>query len=112
MLPMCRYVGTSQAGKSESDRFLSTSKSDRPNHPLAHISASRREAPSQTAVLNPHDSDFRGTRILAIDDSDDYLALLSVDLRSEGYEVETATSGTAGLELLAQGNFDCVLVDR
>jgi two-component sensor histidine kinase len=48
---------------------------------------------------------------LVIDDSPTYLAFLGTELQSQGYEVETVASGARGLVLLADGGFDCVLVD-
>ena len=50
-------------------------------------------------------------RILAVDDSIDFLEGLAEQLRNEGYEVVEATSGDAALELLAVERVDCILMD-
>src|SRR6476660_2664174 len=50
-------------------------------------------------------------RILAIDDSPNYLAVLLKELRNHGYEVVGAGSGTEGLARLGNERFDCALVD-
>ena len=50
-------------------------------------------------------------RILAIDDSPNYLAVLIKELRNHGYEVVGASSGTEGLTRLGNQRFDCALVD-
>ena len=50
-------------------------------------------------------------RILAIDDSPNYLAVLLKELRNHGYEVVGAGSGTEGLTRLGNERFDCALVD-
>lgn len=57
------------------------------------------------------DSDFRGSRLLAIDDSPTHLEYLCEALRCDGYDVTRASSGAEGVRALAAGNFDCVLVD-
>ncbi len=75
------------------------------------IRALLRKAPVQGTALNPQDSAFGPARLLAIDDSSTYLAFLGEELRSQGYEVETANNGTEGLSRLVHEKFDCVLVD-
>ncbi len=54
---------------------------------------------------------LRQARLLAVDDSPTFLAFLTAQLVEEQYQVVTATSGPEALELLAETNFDCVLVD-
>jgi two-component system NtrC family sensor kinase len=54
---------------------------------------------------------FQQARLLAIDDSPTYLAYLEAELQQEGYLIDTACSGEAGLEKARQGHYDCVLVD-
>jgi two-component system, NtrC family, sensor kinase len=78
---------------------------------LARIRALLRKSPSQTSVLSADDSRFRRSRLLAIDDSPTYLQYLAEELGDEGYQVEQATSGGAGLDRLATEAFDCALVD-
>jgi two-component system NtrC family sensor kinase len=78
---------------------------------IARIRALLRKAPVQPATSNPQESTFGTARILAIDDCSTYLALLADELRNQGYEVETASSGIEGLNRLTAEKFDCVLVD-
>jgi len=54
---------------------------------------------------------FHKARLLTIDDSATFLQHLCLELEQDGYAVEQATSGVAGLEILERGRFDCVLVD-
>ena len=51
------------------------------------------------------------TRILLIDDNEDYLQVLTVRLRTDGFEVVTANSGQGGLRILASEPFDLILLD-
>ena len=53
-------------------------------------------------------SDFK---ILAIDDDKDILLLLKYNLESEGYYVETTTSGKKGLQIAQKINPNLMLVD-
>ncbi|MEZ6242344.1 MAG: response regulator [Phycisphaerales bacterium] len=62
-------------------------------------------------ILNPADSRIRRTRVLAVDDSSTYLAHLTDELQGEAYELETTRDPARALELVAEGQFDCVLVD-
>lgn len=50
-------------------------------------------------------------QILIIDDEPEILALLSVLLEAQGYEVSTAESGLMALGLLESKNFDAVVCD-
>jgi two-component system NtrC family sensor kinase len=63
------------------------------------------------SVLESADRQFQRARVLAIDDSETYLARLTSILSEEGYLVELVNSGAKGLERIHQGTFDCVLVD-
>jgi two-component system NtrC family sensor kinase len=87
------------------------SKSESPEILLSRIRALLRKALPTDAILNPQDSAFRNTHILAIDDNPAYLASLCDELRVPHYEVECANSGAEGLARLETQNFDCVLVD-
>jgi signal transduction histidine kinase len=92
------------------------SKSDSPEILLSRMrallrSALRRNEPARPAILNRPDPVFRSARVLTIDDSPTQLAFISAELRSQGYDVETATTGLEGLKRLADEKFDCVLVD-
>src|SRR6202171_3580868 len=87
------------------------SKSENTDILLLRIRALLGKARAQASILNPRDSDFRRARILAIDGRGTDLAFVSAELEGQGDEVETATSGTEGLDRLVGRNFDCVLVD-
>ena len=87
------------------------SKSENTDILLLRLRALLRKTRAQASILDPRDSDFRPARILAVDDSETYLAFVSAELRSQGYEVETEAGGAAGLDRLVSGKFDCVLVD-
>jgi two-component system, NtrC family, sensor kinase len=98
-----------QSLESGADGYVS--KSESIEILIVRIRALLRKAPAQGAALNSHDSAFGAARLLAIDDSSTYRAFLDAELRSQGYEVETASSGEEGLSRLANEKFDCVLVD-
>ena len=51
------------------------------------------------------------TRILVIDDEERFLRALAISLRARGYEVETATTGEAGLEVAARVHPDLIVLD-
>lgn len=51
------------------------------------------------------------TKVLIIDDEEDYRLIVSDVLRSAGYEVKTAEDGKAGLEALKTFTPEIVLVD-
>jgi two-component system NtrC family sensor kinase len=88
-----------------------TSKSESSETLLLRIRALLRKALAQTAILKDQDPGFRSARILTIDDSPTYLAFIGSELRNQGYEVESAASGSEGLDRLAKQSFDCVLLD-
>ena len=98
-----------QSLESGADGYVS--KSESIEILIARIRALLRKAPAQGTALNPQDSAFGTARLLAIDDSSTFLAFLGEELRKPGYEVETASSGTEGLNRLLDEKFDCVLVD-
>jgi DNA-binding NtrC family response regulator len=50
-------------------------------------------------------------KILAIDDEENFLHLLSHTLQKEGYEVRTASDGPEALRRLDQEEFDLALID-
>lgn len=50
-------------------------------------------------------------RILIIDDEKEIIDLLTLYLEKDGFSVTGAADGNSGLELLARGVFDCVLLD-
>jgi two-component system NtrC family sensor kinase len=98
-----------QSLESGADGYVS--KSESIEILIVRIRALLRKAPAQGTALNPQDSAFGPARLLAIDDSSTYLAFLGEELRNQGYEVETASSGMEGLNRLVHEKFDCVLVD-
>jgi two-component system NtrC family sensor kinase len=98
-----------QSLESGADGYVS--KSESAEILIVRIRALLRKAPAQGTTSNPGDSAFGTARLLAIDDSSTYLAFLGEELRKQGYEVETAASGTEGLSRLVHETFDCVLVD-
>ena len=51
-----------------------------------------------------------GHKILVVDDEEDLLEILGFNLRTEGYEVETATSAEKALEMELT-DFDLILLD-
>ncbi|HWL54065.1 MAG TPA: response regulator [Chthoniobacteraceae bacterium] len=65
----------------------------------------------QSDILTAPKNHFRAARLLAIDDSVTFLERLRPELESEGYEVECSYNGTGGLERLASGCFDAVIID-
>ena len=78
---------------------------------ILRIRALLRKSQTQSAILTGTDTLFRRARLLAIDDSPTYLEYLAGELAQDGYQVEKASSGKEGLELLSTREFDCVLVD-
>lgn len=50
-------------------------------------------------------------RILVVDDEDTLRTVLSQELKSEGYDVETAADGLLALDAIKQNKFDLVLLD-
>ena len=51
------------------------------------------------------------TRLLVVDDEVPFLRALAISLRARGYEVETTTSGEAGLDAAARNHPDVVVLD-
>lgn len=49
--------------------------------------------------------------ILLVDDEPDIVLTLQDLLEGEGYEIDVATTGTAALERIKDGSYDCVLLD-
>lgn len=50
-------------------------------------------------------------RILIVDDEEEYLEVLSLILKSKGYDTETASSAEEALDLLMKRSFDLILSD-
>jgi two-component system OmpR family response regulator len=50
-------------------------------------------------------------RLLIVDDEENLLASLKRGLAAEGFAVDTATTGTEGLELARRTPYDCIILD-
>ncbi len=87
------------------------SKSESPEILILRMRALLRKSPEPQARPSRHKNEFQPGRLLAIDDSPTHLEFLTMELRSQGYDVQKAASGPQGLELMASQDFDCVLVD-
>ena len=86
-------------------------KFESPEILLLRIRSLLRQASAQAGTTKDPDSAFQSARILIIDDSPTYLSFVSDALRSQGYAVESAPSGSDGLVRMKSQHFDCVLVD-
>ena len=51
-------------------------------------------------------------RILLVEDEEKLARMVELELQYEGYEVEKAFDGRAGLDRALSGEFDLVLLDR
>ena len=97
---------------SGADRFLS--KDSPPEELLAVVTGLLKSAIAVESVdrdLETRNSFLSGARLLAIDDSRVYLAELSDKLSGSGFQVTTASSGSAGLELLERESFHILVID-
>ncbi len=61
--------------------------------------------------LQMEEEEMLPRRILIIDDEENFRHMLSVILKKEGYEVETASNGEEGLQKVALNPFDQILCD-
>lgn len=71
-------------------------------------------ARSQESASEPPpavDEDSSPVRVLLVDDEEEFLQVHARLLKRRGLEVETATSGKAGLEIVRQGRCDVAVVD-
>lgn len=87
------------------------SKSTDPDVLLARVRALLRKGLESRAVLGAAQPRLREVRLLAVDDSPTYLEKIALELESDGYKCERASSGAEALKKLAAGPFDCVLLD-
>src|SRR5258706_11601834 len=78
---------------------------------MLRVRALLRKSSSEASLFFGLESAMSSARLLAVDDSATYLEFLTEELRSEGYQVDTATSGAQALELFSSGDFDAVLLD-
>lgn len=51
------------------------------------------------------------SRLLIVDDEQDIRKLFAAELEDEGYQVETAGSASAAVELLSSRDFDLIVLD-
>ena len=98
-----------QGLESGADDFIL--KSADPDILLLRLRSLLSKTRAQSSILGANEPAFHRARILTIDDSFTYLEFLGEHLGAEGYEVKKATSGEEGLAQIAEGSFDCVLVD-
>ncbi len=68
-------------------------------------------AAASSAAPAPCAADGRGRRVLVIDDEDAILQMVREVLVGEGYEVDVAEDGEAGLRRLGQTSYDLALCD-
>lgn len=95
--------------ESGADDFVA--KSEDPEILLLRVHNLLRKSRKEAVGVEVGRSLFRRARVLIIDDSNTYRLSLAQELTDEGCDVVVATSGEEGLEALAQGDYDCVMVD-
>lgn len=95
--------------ESGADDYIS--KFENPEILLLRIRALLRKVVTQAAILDTQIPSSHAVRILTIDADPVCGGFVRLELRNEGYQVESVTGETAGLQLLAARSFDCVLVD-
>ncbi len=114
-IPILMLTGEQAQGRelagldSGADDYVS--KSVAPEILLVRVRALLRTAGEKSSVLGSREPHFHRAHLLAIDDSPTYLQYLDEALSSEGYDVATAAGGRAGLDLIMNRAFDCVVVD-
>ena len=62
-------------------------------------------------VVRTGELPFAAAKLLLVDDSPTYLALLASELEKEGYRIKTAASGAETLECVAAETFDGIVLD-
>jgi PAS domain S-box-containing protein len=65
----------------------------------------------QTVQPKPEPVQRTGRRIIIIEDETDLLFLLTMALQAEGHEVDSASSGAQGMEMLQRGSYDAAVID-
>lgn len=68
-------------------------------------------ANQETSDLVPSDSPKKEGLVLVVDDNMDNIALLSLDLRQEGYRVVTASNGEEAIKVASLMRPDVILMD-
>ena len=94
--------------ESGADDYISKSVDD--DILMLRVRSLLRKSSSEASLLFGLEA-LSGARLLAVDDSATYLEFLTEELRSEGYQVDTATSGSTALEMFASATYDAVLLD-
>ena len=77
-------------------------------HPGRNFDLTSRELPGSTGGWQTGQV---STKILAVDDEQDMLDLISYNLARQGYEVETALNGLAALQQIRRQQPDLVVLD-
>jgi PAS domain S-box-containing protein len=95
--------------ESGADDYISKSVDD--DILMLRVRGLLRKSSTEASLLLGLDAALSSARLLAVDDSATYLQFLTEELRSEGYQVETASSGAEALQRFASGAFDAVLLD-
>ncbi|MBI3445749.1 MAG: response regulator [Magnetospirillum sp.] len=95
--------------ESGADDFVA--KSEDPEILLLRVHNLLRKARREAVNVEVGRSLFRRARVLIIDDSATYRESLAQELADEGCDVVQVTNGSDGLALLADNDFDCVMVD-
>jgi PAS domain S-box-containing protein len=113
--PCLLLIGPDEAGEELAALEAGADAFVRRSETLAVIAArvaALLRATTPAAPVPPVDGASGPRRVLAVDDSKSYLALLASEIREDGYEVVTAASGEEALALLGQGErVDCILLD-
>ncbi len=104
--PALAEIGSLESG---ADDYIS--KFENPEILLLRIRALLRKAVTQAAILDTRISASRDVRILTIGVDPVCGRFLGLELRNEGYQVESVTGELNEMQLLAAQSFDCVLVD-
>ncbi len=108
---MCTITIRGQVGVKKNSGLLSISRS---GIPLATIRLNHRIAfDFDTIMLNTSNGDLKDVpnKALIIDDESFTLELFEFELKAQGFEVTTASSGTQGVEALKKQDFDVILTD-
>jgi two-component system NtrC family sensor kinase len=95
--------------ESGADDFVS--KTEDPEILLLRVHNLLRRSRQSLSIAEMSRPRFRRPRVLVIDDSDTYRETLVHELHEEGCDVVQVQTGWDGLDKVAEGEFDCVLVD-
>jgi len=101
-----RLSSHDQVRKSQSDHETP----ERTYHALASKKPRSRSTPPRTKKTSKHVSARRGT-VLVVDDVPDVTEMIELLLRHAGYDVATADSAKAALQMARRQHFDLVISD-